>query len=113
MYTQWIDMTAKLWVSLKKFFAATKCRSMIVFGGPAMTIRETIRKELGRRGWSHYRLVKELKGSVPATTVYEYLANKTDLGSERVSKILDALGLTITSKPTTIKRGGRRLRKEK
>ncbi|MCP4260679.1 MAG: hypothetical protein GY774_24615 [Planctomycetes bacterium] len=60
-----------------------------------MTIREAIRQELKKRGWSHYRLIKELKGKVPATTVYEYLAGKSDLGSERVSIILESLGLKI------------------
>jgi len=68
-----------------------------------MTIRRIIQNELKRRGWSHYRLVKELRGMVPATTIYEYLAGKTDLGSERVSIILRALRLTIKrkSKKTT------------
>jgi len=63
-----------------------------------MTVRESIQKELKRRGWSRYRLVKELAGAVPATTVYEYLAGKMDLGSERASIILKALGLTIRAK---------------
>lgn len=71
-----------------------------------MTIRQTILRELERRGWSRYRLVKELDGEIPMSTIYDYLSGKTDIGSDRVSIILKALGLTITSK-STIKRGKR------
>lgn len=64
-----------------------------------MMIRQAIQKELKRRGWSRYRLIKELKGAIPPTTVYEYLRGKSELGSDRASIILRALGLQITSKP--------------
>ena len=64
-----------------------------------MTIREAIQKELKRRGWSHYRLAKELKEKMPARTVYAYLGEDCDLVSERVSIILETLGLTIITKP--------------
>lgn len=73
-----------------------------------MTIRETIHKELQHRGWSRYRLEKELEGKIPARTVYAYLSGECDLGSDRVSIILQALGLQIKSKPTK----GKRPRKE-
>ena len=63
-----------------------------------MTIREIIRQELQRRGWSYYRLAKELKGKMPARTVYAYLGGDCDLVSERASIILEALGLTITAR---------------
>jgi hypothetical protein len=62
-----------------------------------MTIRQTILKDLKRRGWSRYRLVKELDGAIPMSTIYDYLGGETDLGSDRVSIILQALGLRITS----------------
>ena len=75
-----------------------------------MTIRQTILNELERCGWTHYRLVKELGGAIPMSTIYDYLSGKTDLGSDRVSIILKALGLTIINK-STIKRG-KRPRKE-
>ncbi len=61
-----------------------------------MTVRETILKELKRRSWSRYRLVKELDGTIPMSTIYDYLSGETDLGSDRVSIILQALGLRIT-----------------
>jgi hypothetical protein len=64
--------------------------------GPNMTIRQTILEELKRRGWSRYRLVKELDGAIPMSTIYDYLSNETDLGSDRVSIILQALDLQIT-----------------
>ena len=62
-----------------------------------MTIRQTIQNELKNRGWTRYRLVKELNGEIPMSTIYDYLSGDTDLGSDRVSIILQALGLRITS----------------
>lgn len=64
--------------------------------GPNMTIRQTIIEELNGRGWSRYRLVKELDGTIPMSTIYDYLGGETDLGSDRVSIILQALDLQIT-----------------
>ena len=69
--------------------------SIIIF----MTIRQAIQTELKRRGWSHYRLAKELEGKIPARTTYAYLACECDLGSNRISIILQALDLQITRKP--------------
>lgn len=77
--------------------------TIFYYRGIGMTIRETIKQELKRRGWSYYRLAKELKGKMPARTVYAYLAGDCDLVSERVSIILGSLELTIKrkSKKTT------------
>lgn len=61
----------------------------------AMTIKNAIKNELKRRGWSHYRLVKELEGKMPARTVYAFLAGEQDLTTEKASIILKALGLKI------------------
>ena len=60
-----------------------------------MTIKSAIKTELKRRGWSRYRLVKELEGKMPPRTVYSYLAGERDLSSERASVLLEALGLKI------------------
>jgi ribosome-binding protein aMBF1 (putative translation factor) len=60
-----------------------------------MIIKKAIEDELERRGWSRYRLTKELEGKMPARTVYAYLSGERDLSSERVSKILKALDLKI------------------
>ena len=61
-----------------------------------MTIKKAIMSELKRRGWSHYRLVKELEGKMPARTVYSFLAGDQDLTTERASIILKQLELKIT-----------------
>ena len=60
-----------------------------------MTIKKAIQKELKRRNWTRYRLVKELEGKMPARTIYAFLAGEQDLTSERVSMILKVLGLKI------------------
>ena len=60
-----------------------------------MTIKKAIEDELKRRGWSRYRLAKELEKKMPARTVYAYLSGERDLSSERASIILNALGLKI------------------
>ena len=60
-----------------------------------MTIKKAIEDELKRRGWSRYRLAKELEGELPARTVYAYLSGERDLSSKRASIILTALELKI------------------
>jgi 1,2-phenylacetyl-CoA epoxidase catalytic subunit len=60
-----------------------------------MTIKKAIQDELEHRGWSHYRLVKELEGKIPARTIYAYLSGERDLASEGASIILKTLGLKI------------------
>lgn len=64
-------------------------------------IKKAIKEELKRRGWSTYRLVKELKGKIPDRTVYSYLSddednvNTRDISAPRAGIILQALGLKI------------------
>lgn len=64
-----------------------------------MSILEAIQKELARRKWSHYRLAKALNGRIPERTVYSYLSEGRDLGSEAASIILEELQLHITRRP--------------
>jgi hypothetical protein len=65
---------------------------------PAMPdLRKLVLDELARRKWSRYRLVKELAGKVPASTVYEYLAEKSDMTGEHLGVVFDVLH--IESKP--------------
>ena len=59
-------------------------------------IRKAILDELKRRGWSRYRLVQCLQGKLPPSTVYQYLSGYRDLHSQRVSMILDVLGIKLT-----------------
>jgi hypothetical protein len=68
-----------------------------------MTIKGAILKELNDRGWSHYRLVQEVKGKLPARTVYSFLSGERDLATERASILLQALGLQII-KPKSSRR---------
>lgn len=62
-------------------------------------LRESVLKELERRGWSHYQLVQALKGKrpggkdVPAVTLYEFLRGETAINSADLGLIFDALGL--------------------
>lgn len=67
-------------------------------------LRDAVLAELDRRGWSHYRLVQELRGKrpgkkdVPAVTVYEYLRGETQINAADLGLICDALGLELRRK---------------
>ena len=64
-------------------------------------IKEAIRAEMKRRGWSAYKLIQELDGKLPQRTIYAYLSkskeskNKRDISAKRASIILRKLGLKI------------------
>lgn len=90
------ELEKRFFVFFKKLLTDAKLCSKIWPMGSSMTIREAIQKELQKRRWSYYRLVKELEGKMPARTVYAYLGGECDLVSDRVSIILQALGLRIT-----------------
>jgi hypothetical protein len=90
------ELEKRFFVFFKKLLTDAKLCSKIWPMGSSMTIREAIQKELQKRRWSYYRLVKELEGKIPARTVYAYLGGECDLVSDRVSIILQALGLRIT-----------------
>ena len=90
------ELEKRFFVFFKKLLTDAKLCSKIWSMGSSMTIREAIQKELQKRRWSYYRLVKELEGKMPARTVYAYLGGECDLVSDRVSIILQALGLRIT-----------------
>ena len=68
-------------------------------------LREIILREMGRRKWSNYRLVKELAGKrdggkdVPPATVYQFLEGRnTSIKIEYLGLILDALELEVKRK---------------
>lgn len=61
----------------------------------AMTIKKAIQRELKRKNWTRYRLVKELEGKIPARTVYAFFAGEQDLTTEKASIILKVLRLKI------------------
>lgn len=56
-------------------------------------IREEIKKELDRRGWSALKLANETGIRYPSIT--EYLQNKKELNSPNIDKILITLNLKI------------------
>ena len=58
-------------------------------------IKKAIELEMKRRGWTCYRLSRELKGKLPQRTVYSYLSGERDISAERVSIILKTLKLRI------------------
>lgn len=63
-----------------------------------ITIKKAIENELERKGWTRYRLVKELQkreDKLSARTVYAYFSGERDLTTEKASVILDTLGLKI------------------
>jgi len=55
--------------------------------------RETIIRELKRRGWSSYRLGQE--SGVPIRTVQRYTSGGCDLRGETVALMCKALGLEL------------------
>ena len=91
-------MRKKILFFLKNLLTGARLCSSLYRAGSTMTIRDAIQKELRKRGWSYYRLAKELEGKMPARTIYAYLSGDCDLVSERVSIILETLGLTIKAK---------------
>lgn len=71
---------------------------------PSMpNLRQAVLRELKRREWSRYRLVKELQGkrpngeNVPAVTVYEFLRGETPINSDDLGLMFDALGIETTN----------------
>ena len=64
----------------------------------ANMIRQIILKELKSRGWTTYRLAKELEGNVNIRVVYQYLREGQDTGTEIASKILEVLEIELVAK---------------
>ena len=57
--------------------------------------RKTILAELERQGLSRYALAENVADRISRSAVYEYLAGKKDMGSEKVSILCKELGLTL------------------
>ncbi len=64
-------------------------------------LRRAIVDELGRRKWTTYRLVQELKGKrpdgrdVPSATIYEFIQGKSPINSSDLGLIFDVLGIEL------------------
>ena len=59
-------------------------------------IRETIKRELERRGWSHYRLAKE--SGLKIRGVQDFMAGTAEMKTARLEKVFVALGLELRPK---------------
>ena len=74
-------------------------------------LRKEILKKMKKDGLTINQVTKlpKIKGKIPRRTVYAYLSGEKDSASKIVSRLLDAVGLTITSKEA--KRPGKEQRK--
>lgn len=61
-----------------------------------MPIREAIRQEMARRGWTVYRLCKEAGLSTTNGQVKRYLEGDGDMRGDNLEALLRALGLDVT-----------------
>ena len=59
-----------------------------------MDFRQIILDKLKKLGWSHYRLVQAVKGQVPASTVYHFLAGGSPINSDHLGRLAEAVGFT-------------------
>jgi len=64
-------------------------------------IRDIILKQMLNSGLTIYRVSKIVEDEVPQRTIYDFLSGKTDTTAEVVWILLEALGLTITTKQRT------------
>jgi plasmid maintenance system antidote protein VapI len=64
-------------------------------------IRDIILKQMLNSGLTIYRVSKIVEDEVPQRTIYDFLSGKTDTTAEVVWRLLEALGLTITTKQRT------------
>ena len=61
-------------------------------------IRSQIQKQLKALKWSRYRLVQAVKGKVPPSCVYSFLAGTRDLSTQYLQVVLGALDLEVTER---------------
>lgn len=60
-----------------------------------MDIRQVIIARQKQLGWSNYRLTVELRGKVSVTAIYEFLRGETEMTTDKLGHVLEALGLGI------------------
>jgi len=60
-----------------------------------VTIRKAIADEIRRAGWSQAELAK--RSGIPQQNISEYLRGVRDLTTERASRLLTALRLTVSA----------------
>lgn len=75
-------------------------------------LRDAVRAEMKRRGWSTYRLIKELKGKranggdVPHMTVYQFVRGDGPINSDDLGLIFDVLELEVSPRTGKTRRKG-------
>ncbi len=57
--------------------------------------RKEIRREMGRQGYSAYRLARDM--GIPARTVQIFIAGTQDTTTRRLAAMCEVLGLRLTS----------------
>ena len=65
------------------------------------TMREEIIKAMSKKGWTAYRLSKEVAGKVSAQAVYDFAAGRRDMSGRYLCHLFMALGLEIREKEST------------
>jgi transposase len=86
------------------------CGLLHIISGSMLDIRQAILKQLEQSGLTINQLAKRVDGKIGRRTVYAYLRGEEDSLSKNVSILLDAVGLTITTKRTK-KRSGKEQKK--
>jgi hypothetical protein len=61
-------------------------------------MRDVIVKAMEARGFTAYRLAKEVDGKVTAPAVYDFVAGRSDMMTRFAVHLLDAVGLEIRPK---------------
>jgi hypothetical protein len=62
------------------------------------SVRTIVRRQMKAKGWTSYRLAKELRGKVPTQTVYNFVKNGRAINSKSLDAVLVALGLEVRPK---------------
>jgi hypothetical protein len=72
------------------------------YNGGMKDLRIEILKKMKKGGLTINQVANlpKIKGKIPRRTVYAYLSGEKDSSSKIVSRLLDAVGLTITTKGT-------------
>lgn len=72
---------------------ACRGRGLIFMTYNPNLIRERVLAMLAKKEWSRYRLVQELAGEIPASTIYGWLAGKCRINDDKASIIFSRLEL--------------------
>ncbi len=74
------------------------CRLLHIISGRMLDLRQAILDQIEKSGMTINHVAKLVEGKIPRRTVYAYLRGEEDSLSKTVSVLLEAVGLTITTK---------------